>query len=70
MSKNKAMFASIWGLYSPELFGDFRLPEKDIKSDWLQKELIRKAKEKRERRLARNRLVNMEQILKEYGADL
>ena len=48
-----------------EILWLFKPPQKNIKSDWLQKELIRKAKEKRERILSRNRRVNMEQILKD-----
>ncbi|MCK5432079.1 MAG: hypothetical protein KAJ03_05005 [Gammaproteobacteria bacterium] len=39
-------------------FFDIRLPESDIKSDWLQAEKIHKAELKRERILARNRRVN------------
>ena len=66
MSKNNALYASLLGLCPPELLRELNphIPQKDIKSDWLQKESIRKAKEKRERILERNRRVNMEQILK------
>ena len=70
MDKNKnAMYASLLGLCPPELLSELspHIPQQDIKSDWLQKELIRKAKEKRERRLLRNILVNMEQILKDQN---
>ena len=65
--KNSAMYASLLALCPPELLMELspHIPQQDIKSDWLQKELIRKAKEKRERILSRNRLVNMELILKD-----